>query len=148
MKASKHKILLPLQRLILAGTTACGAAQNDAKISVVQNPVVSTANETVTRLSSESPPQVSPSESVKVRTAEIRVQAGESAKATVQVIVADSYRINANPASYDYLRPTELKIEPKKNRIWQTHLSEMIWIRTRRFNNRQIQFSFDVLKAR
>jgi hypothetical protein len=98
----------------LAGTTACGAAQNDAKISVVQNPVVSTANETVTRLSSESPPQVSPSESVKVRTAEIRVQAGESAKATVQVIVADSYRINANPASYDYLRPTELKIEPKK----------------------------------
>ena len=91
----------------MAGTTACGAAQNDAKISVVQNPVVSTANETVTRLSSESPPQVSPSESVKVRTAEIRVQAGESAKATVQVIVADSYRINANPAkSY----PPEMKL--------------------------------------
>ena len=76
--------------------TACGTAQNEAKVSAVKNPVASGANETATQPSSESSPQISPSESVKVRATEITVQAGESAEATVEVVVAGGYHINSN----------------------------------------------------
>lgn len=113
MKASKRKLILPSWCLILAGITACGTVQRDAKVSAVQIPVVSSANEAVPQPSGKVPQQVSPSESVKVRAAEISVQAGKSAEATIEVIVADGYHINANAASFNYLRPTELKIEPQ-----------------------------------
>lgn len=56
--------------------------------------------------------QVSPSNAVSLRASEVIVRASAEAEAEVEVVVADGYHINANPASYPYLRPTALIITP------------------------------------
>jgi uncharacterized protein len=110
----KRKIILPTLLLsLLVGLAACGANNNEAKISAVQNTGVPSANETVapSQSPSEKPTQVSPSQAVTASAAEINLRADDAAEAVIKIIVADGYHINGNPASEDYLRPTELKIE-------------------------------------
>lgn len=110
----KLKIILPTLLLsVSVGFAACGANNNDAKISIVQNTGVSGVNETVTpsQAPNDKPTQVSPSQAVTAFAAGINLRAGDAAEAEIKIIVADGYHINANPASENYLRPTELKIE-------------------------------------
>lgn len=57
-----------------------------------------------------SPAQVSPANAVSARAHEATIAPGAAAEAEVEVIVADGYHVNANPASYPYLRPTALMI--------------------------------------
>lgn len=95
----------------LAGLAACGTNYNDAKISAVQNTTPKNAAEIVAPTPTDKPAQVSPSQAVTVSAAKINLQAGGAAEAEIKIIVADGYHINANPASADFLRPTELKIE-------------------------------------
>lgn len=57
-----------------------------------------------------SPAQVSPANAVSARAREVAITAGAAAEAEVEVIIADGYHVNANPASYPYLRPTALMI--------------------------------------
>lgn len=49
---------------------------------------------------------------VSAYAAEVSVQRGGAAEATVQVVVASGYHVNANPPSFPYLRPTELRVTP------------------------------------
>lgn len=110
----KQKIILPTLLLALVGLAACGTNDNDAKISAAQNTVASGANETVLQpqFQDEKPAQVSPSQAVTASAPEINLRAGDAAEAEIKIIVAGGYHINGNPASEDYLRPTELKLEP------------------------------------
>lgn len=110
----KLKIILPTLLLsVLVGLAACGTNNNDAKFSAVQNAVAPSANQTValSQVPNDKPTQVSPSQAVTASAAEINLRAGDTAKAEIKIIVADGYHINGNPASEDYLRPTELEIE-------------------------------------
>lgn len=108
----QFKIILPKLLLLLAGLTACGT-NNNAKISGVQNTSVPSAEESVQQpqLPIEKPERVSPSQAVTASAAEINLRAGEAAEAEIKIIIANGYHINGNPASENYLRPTELKIE-------------------------------------
>jgi hypothetical protein len=111
MKAVKTKIKLSAVCLILATLTACSATKdNELKVLAQSNPVASNVNETI----NESTPTVSPAEAVKVRAVEANVRIGESAIAEIEVLIAEGFHVNANPASFSYLQPTELKIEKIK----------------------------------
>lgn len=48
---------------------------------------------------------------VKVRAANVTVSAGGNADATVTLSISPNFHVNANPASYPYLIPTEVKAE-------------------------------------
>ena len=122
MNASKYKIFLPLLGLLLAGITACGTAERAAEIPAAQTlavktPTASNANQTaaVPPQTNVMPTSVSPSDSVKVRAAEIKLRAGETAEAIVEIVVAEGYHISTGETSSKYLRPTRLKIEPAAN---------------------------------
>lgn len=116
MKTIKSKISLALLFLVTVGFSACTAARHTAPTSVRQDSIVASANEAAPKVS-ESPPKVSPSEAVKVRAAEIKIQAGgeRAVQAVVEIVVAEGFHINTNPASNAYLLATELKIEPPPN---------------------------------
>ena len=104
----KTKIKLPVACLILATLVACAATKNnEPKIAAQSNPVASNTDETA----SEIMPHVSPAEAVKVRAGEATVRIGENITAEIEVLIAEGFHVNANPASFTYLQPTELKIE-------------------------------------
>ena len=104
----KTKIKLPVACLILATLVACAATKNnEPKIASQSNPVASNTDETA----SEIMPRVSPAEAVKVRAGEATVRIGENITAEIEVLIAEGFHVNANPASFTYLQPTELKIE-------------------------------------
>lgn len=113
MKTLRSKISLALLCSVAAGLTACAAAQETTPTSNRQDSVASNVSE-ITPRPSESPQKISPSEAVKVRAAEIKMPAGgESAmQAVVEIVVAEGFHINTNPASNAYLIATELTIEP------------------------------------
>jgi thioredoxin:protein disulfide reductase len=56
------------------------------------------------------PPQVSSTGVVKATPEELTLAKGASGDAVVRLKVQDGYHINANPASFSYLIPTELKV--------------------------------------
>ncbi|HEX8891569.1 MAG TPA: protein-disulfide reductase DsbD domain-containing protein [Pyrinomonadaceae bacterium] len=53
-----------------------------------------------------------PADVVKASADPVEVKAGASAEANVKLTVASGYHINANPASFDYLIPTALQLQP------------------------------------
>lgn len=112
MKTLRSKILLTSLCSVAVILTVCASAKQVAPTSTQQDSIVASANEASIEPSA-SPQKISPSEAVKVRASEIKVRASsESAEAVVEIVVADGFRINTNPASSDYLIATELKIEP------------------------------------
>ena len=54
-------------------------------------------------------------EVVRVSADPTELRAGESAEATLRIVIADGFHINANPPTYSYLKATELTIEPTNN---------------------------------
>jgi hypothetical protein len=54
----------------------------------------------------------SSSEVVKVETVSIQIPEGGSADATVRLTVLPGYHVNANPATFSYLIPTEVEYVP------------------------------------
>jgi len=58
------------------------------------------------------PAQVSSTSVVKVIPEEITLAKNTSGDAVVRLKVQDGYHVNANPASFSYLIPTELKVTP------------------------------------
>ena len=58
------------------------------------------------------PAQVSSTSVVKVTPEEITLAKNTSGDAVVRLKVQDGYHVNANPASFSYLIPTELKVTP------------------------------------
>lgn len=49
---------------------------------------------------------------MKVATQPVKIPAGGSVEAIVQVTIQSGYHINANPPTYSYLKATELEIAP------------------------------------
>jgi thioredoxin:protein disulfide reductase len=64
------------------------------------------------RHESAPPSTTSPEKAVQARADKVDVRAGGSAEATVRLIIADGYHVNANPPTYSYLKATELKVAP------------------------------------
>ena len=61
--------------------------------------------------SAPKPPKISSQNLVKISVAPIEIQAGQSSEAIVKVNTESGYHINANPASFDYLKATELDLQ-------------------------------------
>ncbi len=51
-----------------------------------------------------------PADIVRASASEIKVRAGGSAEATVQITIANGYHVNANPATHSFLIPTKLDV--------------------------------------
>jgi hypothetical protein len=107
----KRKIKFSSAGLILATLVACAATNKDEpKIRAQSNAITSNADENT----NESAPKISPAEAVKVRAGETNVRVGERVTAEIEVLIAEGFHTNANPASFEYLQPTELRIEKVK----------------------------------
>ena len=64
-----------------------------------------------TQNTSESP-AINSVDVVKANAQELTVAAGESGEALVRLQIKDGYHVNANPASFSYLIPTQLELTP------------------------------------
>jgi len=64
------------------------------------------------RPESAPPAATSPENAVRAKADNVDVRAGGSAEASVRLIIADGYHVNANPPTYSYLKATELKVTP------------------------------------
>lgn len=53
-----------------------------------------------------------PADVVRVETPGVEIKAGGTALASVKLMIAGGYHINANPPSFSYLKATELAVEP------------------------------------
>ena len=56
-------------------------------------------------------PKISSASVVKVSVTPIEIKSGDSSEAVVKVTTQGGYHINANPASFEYLKATELDLE-------------------------------------
>lgn len=57
------------------------------------------------------PPRISSQTVVKVSVAPIEIEAGKSNEAIVKINTESGYHINANPASFDFLKATDLDLQ-------------------------------------
>jgi DsbC/DsbD-like thiol-disulfide interchange protein len=53
-----------------------------------------------------------PADVVRAEASKVEIKAGGSTEASVKLTIANGYHINANPASFSYLKATELTAEP------------------------------------
>lgn len=83
--------------LLLSVISACSKTQKPAG-----EPAPVSASREAAKISSEAV--------VKVAPQPVEIPTGGSAKATVRLTIQSGYHINANPATYPYLKPTELDI--------------------------------------
>ena len=54
----------------------------------------------------------SPAQIVRASADAVTLKAGATTEAQVRLQIADGYHVNANPATFSYLKPTELEVEP------------------------------------
>lgn len=97
--------------LIAATLAACAAANNEPKLAALPGSSVSNAIEPATQPAAQAAPETAPAAAIAVRAAEVKLRVGKSAEALIEVVIANGYHANANPASFAYLHPTELTIE-------------------------------------
>src|SRR5215216_353713 len=57
-------------------------------------------------------PAINSVDVVKASPQEVTIAAGESGEAVVRLQITDGYHVNANPPTFSYLIPTELKLTP------------------------------------
>jgi hypothetical protein len=62
--------------------------------------------------STDSTAKAPPTDVVKVETPSVEINVGGSAEVTLKLTVASGYHINANPASFSYLIPTSVQLQP------------------------------------
>ena len=62
--------------------------------------------------STSEPPAINSIDVVKANAQELTVAAGESGEAQVRLQISNGYHVNANPASFSYLIPTQLEVTP------------------------------------
>ena len=58
------------------------------------------------------PPAINSVDVVKASPQELTISAGESGEALVRLQISNGYHVNANPASFSYLIPTQLELTP------------------------------------
>jgi hypothetical protein len=67
------------------------------------NPAETNANE---------PPAINSVDVVKANPQEVAIASGESGDAVVRLKITDGYHVNANPATFSYLKATEFELKP------------------------------------
>lgn len=82
---------------------ACGGRDDGAA------KIAPSASPAAPRASANSPANP-PADIVRADASEVEVRAGGAGEATVQVIIADGYHVNANPATHSFLIPTKLDV--------------------------------------
>ena len=93
--------------LLILFISACSQTGTSNTTSVT-TPVAS-SNSTAGQTTSKGPP----ADVVRVEAPGVEMKAGGAAEASVKLIIADGYHINANPPSFSYLKATDLEIEPR-----------------------------------
>ena len=78
---------------------ACAACKRNT------TPVTTNTSATATPISKPTPRQI-----VRASADALTLKVGSSGEASVHVQIADGYHVNANPASFSYLRATELEV--------------------------------------
>jgi DsbC/DsbD-like thiol-disulfide interchange protein len=101
------KLLLIACLLLTCAACATGSAPTVAtNTSVATNANASTATTAAPTVAS------TPEEIVRARADDIALKAGASGEAHVHLQIADGYHVNANPATFSYLKATELELPP------------------------------------
>ena len=90
----RANIFLTVSGLLILFTACGGRDDGAAKIAPSASPA------------SANPP----ADIVRADASEVEVRAGGAGEATVQVIIADGYHVNANPATHSFLIPTKLDV--------------------------------------
>ncbi|MFL6210291.1 MAG: protein-disulfide reductase DsbD domain-containing protein [Pyrinomonadaceae bacterium] len=96
-----HTKLLLIACLLLTCAACSGSAP-----TVATNANVSTTTTATPTVAS------TPEEIVRASADEIALKAGASGEAHVHLQIADGYHVNANPATFSYLKATELELTP------------------------------------
>ena len=60
--------------------------------------------------STSEPPAINSVDVVKANAQEVTIGAGESGETVVRLQISNGYHVNANPASFSYLKPTQLEL--------------------------------------
>ena len=64
------------------------------------------------QINGNEPPAINSVDVVKANPQEVTIAAGESGEAVVKLQITSGYHVNANPPTFSYLIPTELKLTP------------------------------------
>lgn len=96
--------------LLLAVFTACSGSQNSTTNSTSGSQSATSGGSQAGN--SSKPP---PADVVRVEAAKVELKAGGSSEASVKLTIAAGYHVNANPASFSYLIPTELQLQPNND---------------------------------
>lgn len=65
-----------------------------------------------TNPSSEGTAKPPPTDVVRAEPMKLEIKAGSSAEASLKLTITNGYHINANPASFPYLKATKLEVQP------------------------------------
>jgi DsbC/DsbD-like thiol-disulfide interchange protein len=100
------KLLLTISLLFTYAACSGSAPIVATNTSVATNANVSTTTTAAPTVAS------TPAEIVRASADEIALKAGASGEAHVHLQIADGYHVNANPATFSYLKATELELTP------------------------------------
>lgn len=97
-------IILCLSAIILS---ACAQTETTKPAATTTNAGGAPGNSVTSETATKSPP----ADVVRVETPGVEIKAGSTGEASVKLMIASGYHINANPPSFSYLKATELTIE-------------------------------------
>lgn len=90
----------------------CAACATNSAPAVATNTSVTTNANTSTTTTATQTVAATPEEIVRARADEVALRAGLIGEAHVHLQIADGYHVNANPATFSYLKATELELTP------------------------------------
>jgi DsbC/DsbD-like thiol-disulfide interchange protein len=103
---SERLLRANMQRKIFALSTCCLLIVSAA---CTHNAPTTTTNTKATATPAGKP---TPAQIVRASADALTIKAGSATDASVHLQIADGYHVNANPASFSYLRATELEVVP------------------------------------
>ncbi|HMF57930.1 MAG TPA: protein-disulfide reductase DsbD domain-containing protein [Pyrinomonadaceae bacterium] len=89
-----------------ADRTSEQATQSNASNTAPPAPSSTNSEQTVSRSSAEV---------VKVSAPAVEISAGGASEATIEIQVANGFHVNANPPTFQYLKATEVELQPANN---------------------------------
>ena len=102
----RQNISLLIVTCVLSALVSC------AKNETMSTPSNST-NATAASSASSTVPKVPLAEIVHANADKISLKPGATVEAQVRLSIADGYHINANPPTFNYLKPTEIAVTPE-----------------------------------
>jgi len=106
----RHTFTATLCSLLLLVFTAC--SQNDAALKGTTG---APGNSASGENSVDTSTKTLPGDVVRVEAGKVEIKTGGEAVASVKLTIASGYHVNANPASFSYLIPTEVQLQTTDN---------------------------------